>query len=173
VRVRAGRHGAVVRCLGVLLLLAGCRMSGEPAQVEAPADTAAGEVPLRFVGAGDAAIVVATFINGEGPFDLVVDTGATYTCVTAELAERLALPDQRGAVGIGAGVHGAGRVRIVHFDSVRVGAAMTADMAGCALDLSALEAVGTSVDGLLGLNFLRSFDVRLDFSRNVLTLTSR
>jgi hypothetical protein len=28
------------------------------------------------------------------------------------------------------------------------------------------------VDGLLGLNFLRSFDVHLDFTRDVLTLTS-
>jgi hypothetical protein len=28
------------------------------------------------------------------------------------------------------------------------------------------------VDGLLGMNFLRSFDVRLDFTRDVLTLTT-
>jgi hypothetical protein len=32
--------------------------------------------------------------------------------------------------------------------------------------------VGTEVDGLLGLNFLRAFDVQLDFARNVLTLTA-
>jgi predicted aspartyl protease len=154
------------------LLAAGCVPDGEPASAEAPADTAAGETSITFVGMGDAALVVPVEINGSGPYELVLDTGATYTCVTESLAAALDLPEQRGAVGIGAGVHGSARVRIVRFDSVRVGSAIARDMPGCVLDLSTLEAVGTSVDGLLGLNFLREFDVRLDFGRNVLTLTS-
>jgi predicted aspartyl protease len=140
--------------------------------VEAPADAALGEVPLRFVGSNDAVLIVPVHINGEGPFDLVLDTGATWTCVTDEVAQRLDLPDQPGAVGFGAGVQSAGRVRLIRFDSVRVGPASAQDMGGCVLDLSSLAAVGTRVDGLLGLNFLRSFDVHLDFTRDVLTLTS-
>jgi predicted aspartyl protease len=60
----------------------------------------------------------------------------------------------------------------VEFDSVRVGVASAHDMGGCVLDLSSLAVVGTEVDGLLGMNFLRSFDVRLDFTRDVLTLTA-
>jgi predicted aspartyl protease len=155
----------------IAAVAAACELSGEPARVDAPADAAAGEIALRFVGADDAAIVVPVWINGEGPFDLVLDTGATYTCVTPEVAARLDLPDQRGAVGYGAGVQSAGRVRIVRYDSVRAGAAAAHDMAGCVVDLSSLAAVGTAVDGLLGLNFLRGFDVRLDFERAVLTLT--
>jgi predicted aspartyl protease len=164
-RIRAGAAAA--------LLVAACQVSGEPRTAEAPADLAQGEVAMRYVGAQDAALVVPVHINGEGPFDLVLDTGATFTCVTDELAARLQLPEQGGAVGVGAGVHGAGRVRVVRYDSVRVGAAVVTDMPGCALDLSALQAIGTEVDGLLGLNFLRSFDVRLDFQRNVLVLTAR
>jgi predicted aspartyl protease len=169
-----GRHGRLLVLLTLFAVpLSACDVSGAPGTVAAPADTAAGEVPLRFVGANEAALIVPVHINGQGPFDLVLDTGATYTCLTTALAERLDLPDQRGAVGFGAGVHSAGRVRIVRIDSVRVGAAVAEDMAGCVLDLATLEMIGTSVDGLLGLNFLRAFHVRLDFERNVLTLTAR
>jgi predicted aspartyl protease len=156
----------------LLLTLASCQLGGEPATTHAPADTTAGEVQLQFVGTGEAALVAPVYINGAGPFNLVLDTGATYTCVTTELAEQLNLPDQRGAVGIGTGVHATARVRIIRFDSVRVGAAIAHSMPGCVLDLTALETVGTSVDGLLGLNYLRAFDVGLDFQRNVLTLTA-
>ncbi|CAN5817224.1 hypothetical protein BH23GEM9_BH23GEM9_15440 [soil metagenome] len=163
--IRAGPSAAVAA------LLLACQVSGEPSRVDAPADADAGQVPLQLVGANDAALTVPVHINGAGPFDLVLDTGATFTCVTHELAEQLALRDQPGAIGFGAGVQSAGRVRIVRYDSVRVGAAVAYDMAGCVLDLSTLEMVGTTVDGLLGLNFLREFDVHFDFTRNILTLT--
>jgi predicted aspartyl protease len=153
-------------------VVAACELSGGPARVDPPADTAAGEIELRFVGTDDAAIVVPVWINGEGPFDLVLDTGATFTCVTPAVAEQLALEDQPGAVGYGAGVQSSGRVRIVRFDSVRVGAASAWSMSGCVLDLSTLDMIGASVDGLLGLNFLGEFDVRLDFVRNVVSLTA-
>jgi len=171
--VKAAWAASLIPLLAVLALAPGCELDGEPARTTAPADRADGTVPLRFVGAQDAAMVVPVHINGEGPFDLVLDTGATFTCVTPELAERLRLPEERGAIGVGAGAHAAGRVGIVRFDSVRVGAATAVDMPGCVLDLSALQAAGTEVDGLLGLNFLRSFDVHLDFGRDVVALTAR
>lgn len=155
-----------------VLVLSGCRQDGSPGRVQAPVDGDAGEVALEPVGRNEAALVVPVHINGQGPFDLVLDTGATFTCVTEAVAEQLGLPDRPGAVGFGAGVHSAGRVRIVQYDSLRVGAATAHDLSGCVLDLSSLDMMGTSVDGLLGLNFLRSFDVRLDFVRNVVTLTA-
>lgn len=154
-------------------LLTGCRVDGAPARTDAPADTAAGEVALRYAGSDNAVLMVSVQINGQGPFDLVLDTGATWTCVTPAVADRLELPDQPGAVGYGAGVQSSGRVRLVRFDSLRVGAASAHDVGGCVIDLASLAAVGTEADGLLGLNFLRSFDVRLDFGRDILTLTRR
>jgi hypothetical protein len=153
-------------------LLTACQLDGAPSAVDGPVDTAAGEVPMELAGANEAALMVPVFINGEGPFRLVLDTGATFTCVTTELAARLDLPEQRGAIGYGAGVHSAGRVRLVRYDSVRVGNASARDMGGCVLDLSSLDVLGAAVDGLLGLNFLRAFDVQLDFRRSVVTLTA-
>ncbi|CAN5505389.1 hypothetical protein BH23BAC4_BH23BAC4_17060 [soil metagenome] len=148
----------------VLLLLSACRFgTDEPAQIEQPADTSSQTVPITFEGRGEAALVVPVFINGEGPFDFVLDTGATMTCVSEPLAEALELPPQRGAVGMGAGIGGSGQVALVRLDSVRVGETLATDLGGCVLDLAHMGAVGLAVDGLLGLNFLRAFRVTLDF----------
>jgi predicted aspartyl protease len=175
-RIRAAiRAGTAVRAgvlCGLAVLLAGCPGTGAPARVDAPVDAAAGEVALGTVGHNEAALVVPVHINGQGPFDLVLDTGATLTCVTTELAQRLGLPDRTGAVAYGAGVQSAGRLRIVEIDSLRVGNASAHGATGCVIDLDALQTVGADVDGLLGLSFLREFDVRLDFRRGVMTLTA-
>ncbi len=143
---------------------------GAPARVAAPADTAAGEIAFRLAGPNEAALLVPVFINGEGPLDFVLDTGATLTCVGQGTAERLELPERRGVGGYGVGIGGAGAVRLVRVDSLRVGAAEAFDLPACVLDLAQIRALGIEVHGLLGLNFLRSFRVTLDFGRSVLLL---
>jgi predicted aspartyl protease len=100
----------------------------------------------------------------------VLDTGATLTCVDQTLADGLALESPRGTVGFGAGVASQGQLRLVRIDSMRVGAAHASNVPGCVLDLSHIRSVGVNAAGLLGLNFLRSFRVTLDFERSVLIL---
>lgn len=162
------------RCLAPLAaaaLLEGCLVgSGRPERVEAPPDSAAGEVGFTLEGPGGAALTVPVHINGKGPFDFILDTGATFTCVDQALADSLGLPERRGQVGMGAGVGMSGQLRIVEIDSLRIGAARAEELAACALDLRHVRSVGLETHGLLGLNFLRSFRVTLDFERRVLLL---
>lgn len=146
--------------------------TGAPRTVNAPADSAAGEVPLEMAGVNDAAILVAVHVNGRGPFDFVLDTGATLTCVDAGLSQRLELPAEPGNIGFGADVSGSGRVQIVRIDSLRIGNATATDLPGCVLDLEHIRTAGVEMEGLLGLNFLRQFDVALDFERGVVRLTA-
>jgi hypothetical protein len=155
--------------LPLLAALCGCPLDAGM-EVEGPTDPAAGEVPLRFVGPNDAALIVQVHLNGEGPFDFVLDTGATMTCVERGVEQQLQLPERRGVVGVGAGVEGTGRLELVQVDSIRVGATRGSDFTACVLDLAHLEPLGATIHGLLGLNFLRQFHVTLDFERNVLTL---
>jgi predicted aspartyl protease len=169
--IMSPRHPARMPPIVLLAaLLAGCGVDA-PARVEAPADAEAGEVAFRFAGPRGAAVIVPVHVNGEGPFDFVLDTGATFTCVDAAVAERLSLPEQR-AVGVGAGVRGTGRVRLLSLDSLRVGAAAAEGLTACELDLAHTEAVGVTAEGLLGLNFLREFRVTVDFVREVIVLES-
>jgi predicted aspartyl protease len=161
-----------MRRISALLLLAsvglGCEV-GAPARVDAP-PAGEGEIAFELIGPNQAALVVPVLINGQGPFDFVLDTGATLTCIERTVAQRLELPSARGAVGYGAGIGGQGRVELVRIDSLRVGEAAAHDLVGCVLDLGSLRAVGANVDGLLGLNVLREFHVSLDFRRNILRL---
>lgn len=154
-------------CLAVIV--AGCQSSA-PARVEAPADSAAGEIAFDWAGPNDAALVVPVHINGRGPYSFVLDTGATLTCVDQDVASELSLPEATGQIGFGAGIGGSGRMTLVSADSVRVGAASAEDLPLCALDLSSMARMGIELDGLLGLNFLRPFHMTLDFERAVLTL---
>lgn len=129
-----------------------------------------GEIAFELVGPNEAALVVPVVINGQGPFDFVLDTGATLTWVERDVAAQLELPAARGAVGFGAGVGGQARVDLVRIDSLRIGEARVFDVVGRVLDLSGLRAVGANIDGLLGLNVLREYHVSLDFQRNTLRL---
>lgn len=161
---RMGSHAAFL-----VVLLAACQLSA-PARVEAPADSAAGEVAIEWAGPNQAALLVPVYINGTGPHSFVLDTGATLTCVDQGVAAELSLPEATGQIGFGAGVGTAGRMRLVRIDSVRVGQARAIDLPACSLDLSTMEQIGVELDGLLGLNFLRSFRVAIDFERDVVTL---
>ncbi|CAN5616707.1 hypothetical protein BH23GEM7_BH23GEM7_22300 [soil metagenome] len=151
------------------LSVAACDVAA-PARVAAPADTAAGEIAFRLEGPNEAVLMVPVYINGEGPLNFVLDTGATLTCVAQELADRLELPQQRGVRGFGAGIGSAGAVRLVGIDSLRVGEAQAFSLPACVLDLQHIGAIGVEIVGLLGLNFLKSFRLTLDFERNVLLL---
>ena len=141
-----------------------------PARVDFPADSAAGESPLRMAGATGAAIIVGVHINGHGPFDFVLDTGATLTCIDRDLATRLQLHDAR-RFARGSSISGTGQVRLVRIDSLRVGRISAHHLVACALQLDQLQRMpGLEAHGLLGLNFLKSFRVTLDFQRSVLRL---
>lgn len=168
-RRRPSLLAAATALLALFLGAAGGCLQGTPARIDAPADPAAGEVPFELVGPNDAAIVVQVEVNGEGPFDLVVDTGATFTCLDESLARRLELPDAPG-IGFGAGI-GGGRMRVVEIESLKIGETTAHDLLGCVVDLRHLQDLpGFDVDGLLGLNLLKSFRVTLDFERQVLRL---
>jgi aspartyl protease len=137
----------------------------------APIDTTAGAIQFRLAGPNGAAIVVPAYIDGRGPFDLILDTGATLTCLDSSLARELALPVQHATIGAGIGVGGSGRVQLVRIDSLRVGRSTVTRLNACALNLSNLRIIGGGVRGLLGLNFVRNFRVTLDFDRQTLHLT--
>lgn len=156
----------------LVFILPSCEGIGAPAKVTVPVDSAAGEIAFRLAGAGGAAIAVPVYINGHAPVDLILDTGATLTCVDNELATELALPQRIGAIGVGASVGGTGPLKLVRIDSLRVAGARAADITACALDLKGLRAISPSVHGLLGLNFLKNFRVTIDFKRRVLTLAA-
>ena len=164
----ARRAPTAVAALGAWCALAACQPS--PSRIQMPADSAAGEVAFDLVGPTDAALVVPVHVNGAGPFDFILDTGATITCVSDSTAIDLGLVEQPTSGGVGVGVGGTGRLRLARVDSLRLGEARAYDLPVCLLDLSQTRVLGTEVHGLLGLNFLKPYRVTLDFDRRIVRL---
>lgn len=136
-----------------------------------PADVAgAGEVSFTLAGTGGAAIVVPVRLNDSGPYQFVVDTGATLTCVDQALAGTLELPKPEGMRGFGATVGQQGAMALHRIDTLQVGDTTASGIIACALDLRGMKQAGLELDGLLGLNFLKSFKVTFDFERKIMSL---
>ena len=169
--MRLPRYLFVTLLIFVSLLIgtAACRMEA-PSRVEAPTDSSAQTVSFELLGPGDAALVVPVHLNGRGPFPFVLDTGATLTCINQSLSDSLGLPQRTGMFGTGAGVGGTGNVQMVAVDSLRLGQTQAFDLTACELDLANLQTAGIRVDGLLGLNFLKSFRMTLDFGARTVQL---
>ena len=104
---------------------------------------------------------------GDGIVNLALDTGATWTLVSWEIAVQLgydpASVQQRTPITTGSGVEYCPKLTLERVEALgkKVG------------NLEALchTLPPTSrVDGLLGLNFLRGFDVRLNFRAGYITV---
>ena len=136
-----------------------------------PSETAPGEVGFELAGPNEAAIVVPVKVNGQGPYDFVLDTGATFTCVDRALAEELKLPEWSGPLGTVVLTPGEGGMKLVEIDALEVGGGPRAsDLVACSIDLSRMQPPGFGVRGLVGLNFLKNYRVTIDFERKSLRL---
>ncbi len=110
-------------------------------------------------------ITAPVFINGQGPFAFVLDTGANRTVLSAELAQALALPPLEPAPIHGiAGVEPAPTALV---EQLRVGVVSSKRLRAPVLPRARLGA-----DGLLGVDLLRDRRVRLDFLKREIRIDS-
>jgi predicted aspartyl protease len=150
------------------VLSVGC---GLPGDIGTPSQTQPGEVRFELAGPNEAALIVPVKINGQGPYDFVLDTGATFTCVDLKLADELKLPKWSGPLGTVVITPGEGDMGFVKIDSLEVGdTAKASELVASKLDLSRMQPPGFGIRGLVGLNFLKSYRVSIDFERKTLRL---
>ncbi|MGQ2991888.1 MAG: retroviral-like aspartic protease family protein [Brevundimonas sp.] len=103
-------------------------------------------------------------VNGAGPYEFVIDTGATRTAVSEEVAAALALPE--GPKALVHGVTSAQTARTVHIERLDVAGRSFHQMEPCVFPRAVLAA-----DGLLGLDALSGFHLELDVTRRSVSLT--
>lgn len=103
-------------------------------------------------------------INGQGPFNFILDTGANVSCVSHDLAERLALaPAGAAAVHTMVGVRSRPSVLI---DNLKVG-----ERDRRSVRAPAMAFYGPQVDGVLGIDWLKGQRLVLDFRRKSIEIT--
>jgi predicted aspartyl protease len=103
-------------------------------------------------------MTVEVFINAQGPFNFVIDTGADRSALSTTLAERLGL--ERGPDVM---LHGVGGSALTPTAKVPLMVAGDARMKDAELPVLTPERLG--VDGLLGVDMLEDRNVIMDFRR--------
>jgi len=105
-------------------------------------------------------MIVAATVNGAGPFNFLVDTGTNTTLIDPQLATELAL---KSVDKVALGSLGDSVATARHFLALRVGPAAVSHMEALAVPLPQLQALDSSVRGVLGMNFLLQFSFELDY----------
>jgi hypothetical protein len=106
------------------------------------------------------------FINGRGPFRLVVDTGASNSGVTAMVALALGLPTDQSPHVMLRGVTGSADVPTIHVDSLSVG-----DLAVDSVILPIVPDALGGAEGFLGSDGLSDKRIFIDFKRDQIAIT--
>lgn len=113
------------------------------------------QVKILRGGGGTAMILVPVTIDGQGPYDFALDTGAGITLIDTQLADNLQLPVTGDSAQV-AGVGGTQDVTPVHVDAWSAGAIALPSANIGRTGLTSFKQ-GSGVRGLLGSDILSSF----------------
>jgi hypothetical protein len=113
-------------------------------------------------------IIVPVVINHTGPYEFLLDTGSGSTVVEPALATELHLKTRGSAevVGVGYNTH----TSFAYLDLLNAGSHSVANNPAVLQDLQPLQAPDLHFRGILGEDFLRHFDVLMDYAHNMLCL---
>jgi predicted aspartyl protease len=143
-----------------------------PAHEPQPGVSALAQVPLRLARSDRPILLVDVVVDTEQTFAFILDTGASHTVVSPELARRVDLRDVQGESIVGVG--GVTRSSAGVVRSLSVGEALVSDSMVIVADIfSALnEATGATFQGILGFDFLSRFTLEIDYPNQTLRLGS-
>jgi predicted aspartyl protease len=129
-------------------------------------------MPFQLAHSAKPLVLVPAWIEGTGPYAFAVDTGASVTVISPELALQLGIRTDAAPAMTGGG--GTMRASAGMVRSLTIGEARSLDLTVMVADfLGPLsQVVGTSLDGIVGYNFLRGFRVTIDYPDSRLGLWS-
>jgi clan AA aspartic protease (TIGR02281 family) len=117
-------------------------------------------------------ILVKILVNDAGPFDFILDTGASMTVLS---------PASASAAGIGKGglkakalaAKGSLDARVVRLRSLQIGSLTVRGLSAAVVRLETLhDSLGVKVDGIVGYNLLRRYRLTIDYPKRRLWLES-
>lgn len=136
----------------------------DPARAQEPAATE----PSTQIGTErdrTSRITAPIYINGQGPFRFLVDTGANRSCISEVLADKLGLPEgPRVSLHTVAGQRMRGSVQI---SELKVGSRVQKNAR-----VAVLPIVGEDLDGALGVDWLKGQRLVLDFKGHKMEITA-
>ena len=115
--------------------------------------------------------LVPVKINGRGPYQFVIDTGASCCCLSTELAGELRIRRKRTEPSIGA--NSAFSVTMGKVGAISIGKAVRRNLDVAIFDFDMLKKADKNISGIIGYTFLNRYIVTIDYERNELSLCKR
>jgi predicted aspartyl protease len=153
----------------VILVLTCLAVSGCASELVLDTESALAVIPRHISDTGH--IVVETKLNGLGPFRFAIDTGASISVIYEHARAKVGiepLPNARVHVF---GISGSGQYPLARVAEIRVGDELWKDARVTLLPDT--TAIGTRVDGILGVDFLSRYAVLYSQTEKVLLLYPR
>jgi predicted aspartyl protease len=117
----------------------------------------------------EAHMIVPVKINGEGPFNFILDTGASAVCLSKELTKKLKI--RGGSKQEALSASGVFEIKAVKIRSISVQRAQRRNLEVAVMDLSYIsEKLETKVEGILGYDYLKSFQLSINYPQQQITL---
>ncbi len=129
-------------------------------------DGAEAVVPYRHSAEGQ--LVVQTYVNGQGPFDFAVDTGASISVAFEKLCDSVELPRESGKQKNIHGLVASGRYPIITLDRLEVGPAIWSEVEVALLPADSPACA--TIEGILGTDILSRYAVGVFADERVLRL---
>jgi len=119
-------------------------------------------IPFEYVNESHL-IGLPVHINGKGPFNFALDTGAGGTVMSPELAKKLDL-DVQPVEGVARGLGGDVQLQMGKLNSLSVGSAKITDTQVVVIDSSKVSPKGKLIEnGIIGYSFLKNFETVIDY----------
>ena len=136
-----------------------------------PRPTMVAGVPFRLTPGGNPLILVPVFVEGKGPYEFILDTGASISLLSSELGRSLGVAVTGTEEGMGAG--GAHTLELGRVGSLSIGDTDLHDVEVALSDELARfgAVVGARIDGDIGYNVLKHFRVTIDYGHNLMNLS--
>lgn len=113
-------------------------------------------------------IVVETHLNGHGPYNFILDTGASISAVFDNVRDELALEPVPGKTVIVHGAIASGKHRLLDIERLELGSAVWTNPR--IVSLPGETEAGVSVDGILGVDVLQRYAVGFSTGDRVVRL---
>jgi len=127
-------------------------------------------IPFRLTPRRNPLILVPVSVEGTGPYEFILDTGASISLLSSELGRSLGVAVTGTKEGMGAA--GSVTLELGRVGSLSIGDTELHDVeVGLTDELAKIGAVAQAkIDGDLGYNVLQHFRVTVDYSRSLLHL---
>jgi predicted aspartyl protease len=122
-------------------------------------------IPLKSRGP---LMLIDVRLNGEGPFHMILDTGASSCSVTPEVAARLRLQTTRRVSDIT--VTGQRMVPVTQSVELEIGGRVAGKVEFLVQSMETIDATGLGIDGVVGQSFLSRYDYLIDYRAREFTL---